>query len=149
MRKEGKHKYIPLSPGEIGCCLSHYYVWQKMLDSRIERCLVVEDDAFYLSKDFIEKFDKTMKYVPKNWDIILIGFWNDKNKPEIQVNRYIYKIDEFVTTLCYLINLKAVKKLMKHLPINAPIDTWLSHQKYLNIYRHTFVYKKKNPHVVD
>jgi GR25 family glycosyltransferase involved in LPS biosynthesis len=37
-----------LKPGEIGCYLSHRSIWQEMVDKKIDRLLVVEDDIEFL-----------------------------------------------------------------------------------------------------
>lgn len=35
----------PVSPGEIGCALSHIRVWQKIVDQKIDYALILEDDV--------------------------------------------------------------------------------------------------------
>ena len=52
----------------------------------------------------------------------------------------------------YMITPKGAQKLLEKLPINAPVDTWVSLQShYVNIYRHHMTYRnmflqeKKNP----
>jgi glycosyl transferase family 25 len=39
-----KKWHKPLQAGEIACYLSHRKVWQKMLDEKVERALILEDD---------------------------------------------------------------------------------------------------------
>ena len=41
----------------------------------------------------------------------------------------------------YIINYKCAKKLLQYLPMNAPIDSWLSNlSSKINIYRHNYTY---------
>lgn len=35
----------PLTPGEIGCALSHIEIYKKMVKENIPRCIIIEDDA--------------------------------------------------------------------------------------------------------
>lgn len=149
----GKWKYgisdkINMSDPEIGVILSHYYIWDSIERNNLESIMVIEDDASKLSKDFIPRCLETMDYVPNDWDIILFGFACHKGNKGTQVNNVIWKVEDFILLHCYLINKKAVKKIKKMLPINMPLDSWLSSKSNkLNIYRHNFVKSKraKNP----
>lgn len=42
------HYPFALRPGEIGCFLSHRRIWQYMVDNKIDRMLIVEDDVSFL-----------------------------------------------------------------------------------------------------
>ena len=35
----------PLTPGEIGCYLSHIDCWERIVDSQLDFALILEDDA--------------------------------------------------------------------------------------------------------
>ncbi len=43
----GKDPYSgrPLNMGEIGCFMSHYHIWQEMVEKNVTRALILEDDA--------------------------------------------------------------------------------------------------------
>lgn len=57
----------------IGCTLSHYREWQKIANGDLgERVLVLEDDAVF-DKDFIEKWEKMVKDIPSDTDVIFLG----------------------------------------------------------------------------
>lgn len=137
---------INMSPSEIGVALSHYNIWKKLENEKIynKGILVVEDDASRISNDFIDKFNLVMNNVPHDWDIVLIGFTCHKQNKGKQINNIIWKVKDFILLHCYLINPKCFKKIKNLLPINAPLDTWLSQKSdVLNIYRHNFVSNKK------
>lgn len=34
----------PMTMGEIGCFLSHFYIWEKMVDEKLNEVLILEDD---------------------------------------------------------------------------------------------------------
>ena len=37
----------PLTYGEIGCFMSHYNIWQDMVDRNLDTVLILEDDIRY------------------------------------------------------------------------------------------------------
>lgn len=141
---------INMTPSEIGVALSHYNIWKKLENDKIynKGILVVEDDASKISDSFVEKCNIVMNNVPYDWDIILFGFSCHKGNKGKQINKIIWKVKDFILLHCYLINPKCFKKIKNLLPINAPLDTWLSQKSdVLNIYRHNFISNKnaKNP----
>ena len=134
---KGKSKIVKMDPGEIGCILSHYFLWKKITDNKIPVSLVLEDDAIDMQADFIAKITEEMKYLPKNWDVFLLGFWMHTGKPGLKINSHIYKVQEFAFTHSYIISLRGARKLLRILPINMPIDSWMSSKaSQINIYRH-------------
>lgn len=40
-----KRRGDPLTPSEIGCALSHAFVYKKMIDENLTDAIVIEDDA--------------------------------------------------------------------------------------------------------
>lgn len=71
-----------LTPGEIGCFLSHYYVWKKLIDSDYDYFVVSEDDSVFANdiekglRD-VENFIKTNPNI--NYIINLSHEFEDKN----------------------------------------------------------------------
>lgn len=53
IKKHGK----PLANGEIWCALSHLFIYKKMLDEDIDKCLILEDDSILTNK-LINLIDK-------------------------------------------------------------------------------------------
>lgn len=146
--KNNDDEYIKMSNGEIGCCLSHLKVWNKIVKNNIKKTLILEDDPIIIGKNLNRRLKLIMKYVPNNWDIILIAFWLHKGDEGKKINKYIHKVKDFALTPCYLISLKGAKKLIKLLPFDKPVDSWISSKSNkINIYRHNFIrsYKSKTP----
>ena len=65
-----------LSPGEVGCFLSHRAAWQLLLDSDQETCLILEDDVLMDDLSFLEPleashpkgaFVQLPALPPRNW----------------------------------------------------------------------------------
>jgi len=135
-----KSKMVKMSDGEIGVALSHYKIWKNVIDQKDDMVMVLEDDAIDFASDFDEKMDIIMKEVPNDWDIILIGFYLNQGNDSYRINDYIYRVNNFVLLHCYVINEKGCKKLLDSMPIDSPVDTWISSiSNKVNIYRHNFL----------
>ncbi|MCH9664364.1 MAG: glycosyltransferase family 25 protein [Gammaproteobacteria bacterium] len=68
-----------LTPGALGCLISHLRCYQKLLSSSSEYALILEDDA-ELGQDFIRILDSILSMRPergflKHWSIINLGGW--------------------------------------------------------------------------
>lgn len=136
-----KNGIFNLSDSEIGCCLSHYLLWKKLANSKnLNKIMIFEDDANKPINNYFKYLDIIHNEVPKDWDIILIGYvLLDSEK----ISKNIVKVKNFILLHNYIINKKGAKKLLNNLPINAPLDTWLSLiSNKLNIYTHNFNTKR-------
>ena len=86
--KEGE-QYIrrSLSPGEIGCAVSHLHVYEKMLAENIGNLIVLEDDV-QLNDDFTVLINN-LSSSPLQWDLAYIGYSSDlKTTPFFGKNIY-------------------------------------------------------------
>jgi len=94
-------------PGAIGCYLSHYKIWQKIVKENISQALILEDDADFLDVDkFLQQDLSLLKY--ENYDLVQLN-----KRPK-------YHHGIFGTgTESYILNNEAAKKLIKltHEPI--------------------------------
>jgi GR25 family glycosyltransferase involved in LPS biosynthesis len=61
------HRHI--TQGEVGCALSHFTIWQRIVDSGIERAIIMEDDIDILDEDFIGKCES----IKVDYDLIYLG----------------------------------------------------------------------------
>ncbi len=138
------YKKMPLTRGEIGCALSHLGVYKKMLKERIKTMLILEDDT--ILGEYVKQGMQTVHYLPKNWDILFLGYsiYLKKN----HYARYIFpikklpfnfKIAKPIVTLggayAYVINQKAAKKILNMIkPLSRPLDDYTGDFKALNLY---------------
>lgn len=142
--KEGRPRLVSMSPGEIGCGLSHRKIWQKMVDQDIEVAMVLEDDALNFDPNFIKKVKSIFNKLPSDWGILLLGFWLHRGFNGHKVNDIIYRVYNFALTHCYIINKKTAKYFLDRAPIDCPIDTWMSKfSKTIKIYRHNYLLDPK------
>lgn len=136
-----------LKLGEIGCCLSHIQIYKKIIEEKLEYCLILEDDVIIdknLSK-FLEQIDS----LHIRWELILLGHYScyidsiEISSPVSIWNQYKlrqgYKLcrllDYGYGTHGYIINRKGTEKLLEHLKtFYMPIDHYTANRKILNVF---------------
>lgn len=133
--KSDKSNIIEMSDGEKGVLMSHYNLWTKIAKEK-EPHIILEDDATGVNFNTQIVLDEIMQTIPKDYDIYLLGFIDLE---PINTTTLHSKVKAFVLLHSYIITPKGAQKLLESLPINMPIDTWLSSiSDKVNIYRHNF-----------
>ena len=112
--------------GVIGAALSHYTLWNQLINSDKDQMLIVEDDVEF-AKDFMVKYSYAYNQLQfiKDWDILYLGWslyepqkrgieydlWND-NFPEVVPfdNRRFFGAGFFG----YLLSKKGAQKLVNY-----------------------------------
>ncbi len=56
--------------GEIGCALSHYTIWKKIVDENISEAIILEDDVIINNTNLLEEIQSIKE---KNYDLIYLG----------------------------------------------------------------------------
>ncbi len=135
--RQGSH----LSPGEIGCALSHIRLYREILDDNIEAMVILEDDVrvdeiIYLA---VEQF----RHFPKAWDIVFLGYrirtksLNTVRKfpREISMKQPRGGVGHIRTTRGYLVSLGGASKLLRFTrDLHKPIDHYTGNYRLLNTY---------------
>ena len=135
---------IKIKLGEIGCSLSHYKIYEKIIESDYDVTLILEDDVEFTS-DFFNKLNITLNNLEtiKNWDILFLGRKKLTNTIEIVVKNDIHNYSYSYWTIGYLINKNACEKIINSNFIKniIPIDEFLplagnnsNLKKYKNIH---------------
>jgi len=133
--KTGKSNMIEMSDGEKGIIMSHYNLWTKIAKEK-DPHIILEDDAAGVNSNTQMVLDEIIETLPKDYDIYLLGFIDLE---PINTSSLHAKVKEFVLLHAYIITPKGAQKLLEQLPINMPVDTWLSNiSDKINIYRHNF-----------
>lgn len=60
------------TPTMIAIALSHIFLWKYIIDNKLDNVLILEDDAVPVD-NFNSLFASMTKYVPDNWDVLLLG----------------------------------------------------------------------------
>ena len=118
-----------MTMGEIGCFLSHFKIWQQMVEQNLPEVLILEDDIRF-EPYFMERADEIMQEARTigGWDLIYFG------RKRLQENEIFLKgSDNFVLvsytywTLGYVITLEGAKKLLASEPLTRmlPVDEYL------------------------
>lgn len=116
--------------GEIGCFLSHYFVWDDIVKNGYEEVIVFEDDIRF-EPYFREKIDWMMKEAKKftDWDLIYVGRKKLKNADESWVDgsEMLVHVEYSYWTLCYILSQRGASKLLAGKPLNnmVPVDEYL------------------------
>jgi GR25 family glycosyltransferase involved in LPS biosynthesis len=133
--KTGKSNMIEMSDGEKGIIMSHYNLWTKIAKEK-EPHIILEDDASGVNSNTQIVLNEILETLPEDYDIYLLGFIDLEPK---NITNLHAKVTEFVLLHSYIITPKGAQKLLDQLPINMPVDTWLSSiSDKINIYRHNF-----------
>lgn len=115
---------INMTPGMVGCFLSHMYIYDMMMKSMKEYALIFEDDAYIMRDLNLGMISYIFGSIPDDWDIILIGYdiSNSVHKYE-KMDGYL-KMYNFWGTHAYFIKKMAAKKLLDltKIPFTNQID---------------------------
>ncbi|TCV02496.1 glycosyl transferase family 25 [Samsonia erythrinae] len=138
LTEEDKKKHLaPISllntPGELGCALSHIFIYKKMIDENIKIALILEDDALLGQGivDVVNFLGKEEELEPTVTLLSPISKYIDIKKKQINKIYNIY--DGLTGTLAhgYVINNSAAHSLYKFLyPAWSIADHWFLFKEY-------------------
>ena len=119
---ESKFHQRDITPGEIGCVLSHIKCWKDAYINNFNSVLILEED-FY----FTEKFNPTILSTLSNWDLIYLGRNLIRNLPEQNHNAYFVRPLFSYNAHSYALSKNGVDIIIsKHLENNLiPTDEFL------------------------
>jgi GR25 family glycosyltransferase involved in LPS biosynthesis len=121
-------KYFPenhyLTPGQIGCALSHIKIWEEAYQNNYEYIFILEDDAI-IPNNFIERVTPILNSLPKDWDYLSLNCAYCYGK---HFNKNLVKVLYNLCTVSYMLSKNGIKKILdiisKH-KINEAIDDYL------------------------
>ena len=124
VQKTGLRQHHPdLTPGAVGCYLSHVKAWQHIAKSGRAYGIVFEDDAA-IPATALQHFMTHKARVPADWDIILLGYEGSGDRLHADVMR----MHQFLRLHAYAITARAAKTLCETImPIRQQIDWELNH----------------------
>jgi GR25 family glycosyltransferase involved in LPS biosynthesis len=133
--KKNESFMMDISDGEKGIIMSHYNIWKKIAKEK-EPYIILEDDAIGVNSSTQNVLNEIIESLPKDFDIYLLGYIDLE---PINITNLHEKVKDFVLLHSYIITPKGAQKILEQLPINMPIDSWLSSiSDKINIYRHNY-----------
>lgn len=122
----------PLTYGEIGCFLSHYFIWKDIVDKKYNEVVVFEDDVRF-EANFLEGLNKVKDDIETNdldWDLIYIGRKKLKSKDEevlVEGTNNIVWAGYSYWTVGYLLSRSGAEKLLAGNPLEkmVPVDEYI------------------------
>ncbi|XP_033222160.1 glycosyltransferase 25 family member-like isoform X2 [Belonocnema kinseyi] len=121
----------PMTMGEIGCFLSHYHVWNKVIEKNYESVMVLEDDVRF-EPYFRQKVHFVLNELQRlnmEWDLVYIGRkrMQEQEEPLVQGSQYLVHAGYSYWTLGYILSARGAKKLLAAQPLKnmVPVDEYL------------------------
>ncbi len=102
-----------ISQGEVGCSLSHFYIWKKIINDKIEKAIILEDDIIIKDPNWLSIIDN----IDSNcYDFIYLGRKKMTNDDVIEsstpeVSPLLIKPSFSYWTCGYIITLSGAQKL--------------------------------------
>lgn len=124
------YTFKAITKGEIGCALSHYIIWKRMIEQDIDNLIILEDDVT-IDDNFDELLDKYIEQIikiNKDYDILYLGRNAINDQMEVQLTDNIVEPKYTYWTCGYILNKSGAKKLVESNFINAiiPVDEFIS-----------------------
>uniref|UniRef100_A0A3B5QJV2 Cerebral endothelial cell adhesion molecule n=1 Tax=Xiphophorus maculatus TaxID=8083 RepID=A0A3B5QJV2_XIPMA len=116
-----------LTKGEVGCFLSHYYIWKEVR----ELALIFEDDVRFEAnfKRRVLRLMEEVEQVELDWDLIYLGRKqvNPGKEAAVENVRNLVVADYSYWTLSYAISQQGAQKLLNAEPLSKmlPVDEFL------------------------
>ncbi|XP_055379043.1 glycosyltransferase 25 family member [Condylostylus longicornis] len=127
---EDPYHHRKMTMGEIGCFLSHYRIWEKMVELEHNEVLILEDDIRF-EPYFKDKAISVLNQARKHgkWNLIYFGRkrLESEDEPWVDGTKNLVHVGYSYWTLGYVINLEGAKKLLASKPLEKllPVDEFL------------------------
>jgi GR25 family glycosyltransferase involved in LPS biosynthesis len=148
-----------MTPGEVGCAMSHTKLWRLLEESRDARdtMLILEDDAIFFNKEtrefskragertrtFVEAFTSLWSILPSDWDILYLGFSSRGDRMRVVTSPAGFRNGPIEVTLfrptygfhthAYALTKAAASKLLSNGPPSGPVDVWLADNEWFGL----------------
>lgn len=114
-----KGMYYVMTKGAAGCAMSHYNIYQKIIQESedSDKILILEDDV-RIGDNFIPTLKAYLKEIP-DYDILFLGYHLQSTHSKELYN----PVDKIWGLFGYIINKKAAKEISTVYPLKHQIDT--------------------------
>ncbi|XP_006119070.2 inactive glycosyltransferase 25 family member 3 isoform X1 [Pelodiscus sinensis] len=120
-----------LTKGEVGCFLSHYYIWKEIVARGLEKSVVFEDDVRFevYFKVRLTRLMEELEWAQLDWDLIYLGRKqvNSEDEEPVEDVRNLVVAEYSYWTLAYIISQRGAQKLIRAEPLSKmlPVDEFL------------------------
>ena len=129
------NSHLHLTKGELGCAMSHYNIWQKIISENIPNAIILEDDFTVLDGNFLQKTAKVFE-LDSSIDFVYLGRKKISQHSEIlhtQLSNEFENSTKIVKpvfsywTIAYAISLKGAQKLAQDQFVKniTPVDEYV------------------------
>ncbi|XP_063708148.1 glycosyltransferase 25 family member [Culicoides brevitarsis] len=121
----------PMTYGEIGCFMSHYLIWKKMVEEKLELVLILEDDVKFepYFRTRVTNILAQARKSGKTFDLLYFGrkALSHKDERYIPGTTNLVEVGYSYWTLGYVLTLKGAQKLLAQEPQKkmVPVDEYL------------------------
>jgi collagen beta-1,O-galactosyltransferase len=120
----------PMNYGEIGCFLSHYFIWKDMIKNEyVNGALILEDDVRF-NTFFKYKLEQILSNHSLDWDLLYVGrkimsFDEEKYNETTQI--FLMEPAYSHWTIGYVLSLRGAQILVNEKPLQKilPVDEYL------------------------
>uniref|UniRef100_A0A0K8VBZ6 Glycosyltransferase 25 family member n=1 Tax=Bactrocera latifrons TaxID=174628 RepID=A0A0K8VBZ6_BACLA len=127
---EDPYSHRQMTMGEIGCFLSHYRIWEKIVEREQNEVLILEDDVRfqpYFKDSAIRVLSQIRSVV--EYDLVYFGRkrLKEEKEPWVQNAENLVHAGYSYWTLGYVISLQGARKLLAAKPLEKllPVDEFL------------------------
>lgn len=138
---DGESDEVPdidgLTPGEVGCILSHKKVLEKIIEEKVQLPLILEDDIIF-EDEFNSRFENHFSQLPQDWSMYYPAANTTQDENLTSVTKNIDRTYNALTTHSYTIRLEKAGKLYNIIEDNVfekPVDNvYTDFQKEERVY---------------
>ena len=100
---------------EIGCYLSHFYIYNKIVANKLPGYTIIFEDDFKIESDnFMDDVKKAINITKGEFDLLYLGNHNSNHGELYSDNIYnVNKEETLIGTHCYIVNNKHIGKIIQ------------------------------------
>ena len=122
---EAPRSHLSLTRPATGCFLSHLAIWRRLIDEKLPRALILEDDAAPTTNCSSEKFQRAFAAIPDDAGLVFPGLIIMGGLADRSTVSGLARIYYFNGTFAYFVTPAMCQTFLRHL---LPLRSHLDHQ---------------------
>ncbi|CAL7944133.1 unnamed protein product [Xylocopa violacea] len=120
-----------MTMGEIGCFLSHYGIWNKVIENNFGSSIILEDDVHFepFFRQKVNYILTELNDLQLEWDLVYLGRKRlvEDTESWIHGSKYLVRAAYSYWTLGYILSASGARKLVEGMPLKrlVPVDEYL------------------------